>query len=132
VRAIVPTPASDAHGVTRPTSDAAAKLLAKSKFVSKRSYRSKPWLAATPKASRATPADFTRLYINLGAEHGLATGDIVGAILGETGLPSKTVGVIDLRARHAFVDVASEHANAVIAKLNRAQIKGNKVKIKTA
>ncbi|HSY10455.1 MAG TPA: DbpA RNA binding domain-containing protein, partial [Candidatus Dormibacteraeota bacterium] len=66
------------------------------------------------------------------AEHGIATGDIVGAILGETGLPAKTVGVIDLRERHAFVDVAAGSANAIIAKLNRAQIKGNKVKIKTA
>ena len=39
---------------------------------------------------------------------------------------------VDIRERHSFVDVASEHANAIIARLNRAQIKGNKVKIKTA
>jgi ATP-dependent RNA helicase DeaD len=84
------------------------------------------------KASRATPSDFTRLYLNLGTEHGIATGDVVGAILGETGLPAKSVGVIDLRERHTFVDVASETANAILAKLNRTQIKGRKVKMKVA
>jgi hypothetical protein len=30
------------------------------------------------------------------------------------------------------VDVSTEHANAILAKLNRAQIKGNKVRIKVA
>jgi ATP-dependent RNA helicase DeaD len=87
---------------------------------------------AKPKHSRATPSDFTRLYLNLGTEHGLATGDVVGAILGETGLPAKTVGVVDLRERHSFVDVASESTHAILAKLNRAQIKGRKVKMKVA
>jgi ATP-dependent RNA helicase DeaD len=88
--------------------------------------------AAKPKASRATPPDFTRLYLNLGLEHGLAAGDVVGAILGETGLPAKTVGVIDLRERHSFVDVASESTHVILARLNRAQIKGRKVKMKVA
>jgi hypothetical protein len=37
-----------------------------------------------------------------------------------------------VRERHLFVDVAAEHANSIIAKLNRAQIKGHKVKVKVA
>jgi ATP-dependent RNA helicase DeaD len=90
----------------------------------------RPSPSAKPKASRATPADFTRLYLNLGLEHGLAAGDVVGAILGETGLPAKNVGVIDLRERHSFVDVASESVHVILARLNRAQIKGRKVKMK--
>jgi ATP-dependent RNA helicase DeaD len=85
-----------------------------------------------PKASRSTPPEFTRLYLNLGLEHGLAAGDVVGAILGETGLPAKTVGVVDLRERHTFIDVASESVNAILSKLNRAQIKGRKAKMKVA
>jgi ATP-dependent RNA helicase DeaD len=93
---------------------------------------SRPLAPAPPKASRATPSDFTRLYLNLGIEHGLAAGDVLGAILGETGLPARNVGVIDLRERHAFVDVASDSAHAILAKLNRAQIKGRKVKMKVA
>lgn len=58
--------------------------------------------------------------------------DIVNAIAGETGLPGKVVGTVDIRERHLFVDVATESANVIIAKLNRAQIKGRKVKVKVA
>jgi ATP-dependent RNA helicase DeaD len=70
--------------------------------------------------------------MNVGSEMGVGPGDIVGAILGETGLPAKVVGTVDVRERHAFVDVASDQANGIISKLNRAQIKGRKVKIKVA
>ncbi|HEX3717219.1 MAG TPA: DEAD/DEAH box helicase [Verrucomicrobiae bacterium] len=95
-------------------------------------HKTSPLAPAKPKASRSTPPDFTRLYLNLGLEHGIVAGDIVGAILGETGLPAKTVGVIDPRERHTFIDVASETVNAILAKLNRTQIKGRKVKMKVA
>jgi ATP-dependent RNA helicase DeaD len=84
------------------------------------------------KAERKTPDDQTRLHINVGEAMGVAPIDIVNSIAGETGLPGNVVGKVDIRERHAFVDVAAEHANAILAKLNRAQIKGNKVKIKAA
>ena len=70
--------------------------------------------------------------MNVGEEMGVRPGDVVGAILGETGLPAKTIGTVDIRERHLFVDVASEHANGIISKLNRAQIRGNKLKVKLA
>jgi ATP-dependent RNA helicase DeaD len=70
--------------------------------------------------------------MNIGSEMGIAPGDVVGAILGETGLPSKTVGVVDIRERHLFVDVASDEVNGIIAKLNRTKIKGNRLKAKVA
>jgi ATP-dependent RNA helicase DeaD len=96
-----------------------------------RPKRPEPWLAAKP-ASRRTPAEQTRLYMNVGAEMGVATGDVVGAILGETGLPGNVVGTVDIRERHLFVDVAAEHANGIISKLNRTRIKGQKLKVKVA
>ena len=91
-----------------------------------------PQLTRGPKHSRRTPDEQTRLYMNLGEEMGVAAGDVVGAILGETGLPAKTVGTVDVRERHLFVDVASEHANAIISKLNRTRIKNHKLKVKLA
>ena len=84
------------------------------------------------KAERKTPDNQTRLHINVGEAMGIVPIDIVNSIAGETGLPGNVVGKVDIRERHAFVDVAAEHANAILAKLNRAQIKGNKVKIKAA
>jgi len=79
------------------------------------------------------PADeYTRLHMNLGKEMGVTPIDIVNSIAGETGLPGKVVGKVDIRERHLFMDVATDHAHAILARLNRASIKGNKVKVKAA
>jgi len=84
------------------------------------------------KPERRTPAEQTRLHLNVGEEMGIVPIDIVNSIAGETGLPGRVVGKVDIRERHSFVDVATEHANAILAKLNRAEIKSHKVKIKAA
>ncbi|HEU5070478.1 MAG TPA: DEAD/DEAH box helicase [Verrucomicrobiae bacterium] len=84
------------------------------------------------KTSRKTPAGQVRLFISIGAEAGVKPIDIVNSIAGETGLPGKVVGTVDVRERHLFADVAEEHAHAIIAKLNRAEIKGQRVKVKLA
>lgn len=88
--------------------------------------------APKPKASRATPAGQTRLWLNVGEAQGVKPIDIVNAIAGETGLPGKVVGTVDVREKHLFVDVAEEHVNGIVAKLKRAEIKGQKVKVKVA
>jgi ATP-dependent RNA helicase DeaD len=85
-----------------------------------------------PRPSRKTPDTQVRLYINAGEAMGIGTGDVVGAILGETGLPPATVGTVDIRDRHLFVDVAAEHSATIISKLNRTRIKGNSIKVKLA
>lgn len=85
-----------------------------------------------PKASRATPKGQTRLWMNLGEAQGVKPIDVVNAVAGETGLSGKVVGTVDVREKHLFLDVADEHVNGIIAKLNRAQIKGHKVKLKVA
>ena len=85
-----------------------------------------------PKKSRPPAGDYTRLHMNLGEATGVVPIDIVNAIAGETGLPGKVVGNVDIREHHLFVEVASDHANAILAKLNRTQIKGKKVKVKAA
>jgi ATP-dependent RNA helicase DeaD len=157
--AVVHTPASSAHGVTRPTTDAAVKsevqktysdeqIMASVKPEPRKPVESKPPGKSTPpwerrehseekpvrppKKSRPPAGDFTRLHINLGEKMGVVPIDIVNAIAGETGLPGKVVGNVDIRERHLFVDVATDHANAILAKLNRTRIKGNKVKVKAA
>jgi hypothetical protein len=88
--------------------------------------------AAAPKVSRRTPPDRTRLFINTGSEMGIEPRDVAQAIMGETGLSADAVGTIDVRERHLFADVAAEHAASIVAKLNRSQIKGRKVKVKLA
>jgi ATP-dependent RNA helicase DeaD len=97
-----------------------------------RRERSEEKVVRPPKQSRPPAGDFTRLHINLGEKMGVVPIDIVNAIAGETGLPGKVVGNVDIRERHLFVDVATDHAKAILAKLNRTRIKGNKVKVKAA
>ena len=143
VRAVVPPPASGAHGVTRPTPGTVAKpevqktfsdqeILASLNPQPRKTFKPAPKPVAKLKQSRATPPDQTRLWMNLGQENGVVPIDIVNAVAGETGLPGKVVGTVDVRERHLFVDVATEHASGIIAKLNRTSIKGIKVKAKVA
>ena len=89
-------------------------------------------LRTSPKGGRKIPDFQSRLYMNIGEEMGITAGDVVGAILGETGLPALVVGRVDIRERHLFVDVATAHANVIIAKLNRTKIKNQKLKVKLA
>jgi ATP-dependent RNA helicase DeaD len=74
----------------------------------------------------------TRLFMNVGAEMGVSEGDIIQAIQGATGLPREAIGKVDVRERHLFVNVASEQAQSIVAKLSRSQIKGHNAKVKVA
>jgi ATP-dependent RNA helicase DeaD len=87
---------------------------------------------AAPRHSRRTPDEQTRLFINAGQEMSVGSEDVLAKILGETGLPRKVVGAIDVRERHLFVDVASEHVQSIVSKLNRTQLKGRRLKVKVA
>jgi ATP-dependent RNA helicase DeaD len=85
-----------------------------------------------PKASRATPKGQTRLYMNVGSELGITASDVAATLMGETGLAQNVIGTVDIRERHTFLDVAADYAQAIISKLNRAQIKNRKLKVKLA
>lgn len=84
------------------------------------------------KASRRTPEGQVRLFVSAGARMGINSEDVVNAIQGLTGLSRKSIGFVDLRERHMFVDVEESQANSIISKLNRAELKGNRVKAKIA
>jgi ATP-dependent RNA helicase DeaD len=85
-----------------------------------------------PKPERKPAEHQTRLHMNVGQQMGIRAEEIINAILGETGLPKSVVGRIEIRDRHLFVDVASEHVHAILSKLNRTRIHGNRVRVKIA
>jgi ATP-dependent RNA helicase DeaD len=87
---------------------------------------------AARSASRRTPSEQTRLFMNVGSEMGIVPEDVIRAVQGQTGLPATVVGAVDIRERHLFFDVALDHASSIIAKLNRARIKDHKIKVKIA
>ncbi len=74
----------------------------------------------------------TRLILGVGRDHDVQPGDVLGVIVGVTKLPKEIVGVIRLQPKQAFVDVAEEHAELVLSKLNGIQFKGRKLWCKRA
>ena len=68
--------------------------------------------------------DTARLFFNLGHKAKIGPRDIVGAITGETGLPGRIVGSIEIRDRFSFVDVPAEHADAIIQALDGSKLRG--------
>ena len=98
-------------------------------------FRREPTAPPPASGTEPVPAEegpLKRLAINVGAAHGVGPADVVGAILGETGLPATVVGEIEIHDRHLFVDVAASHARGIVAKLSRANIKGQPVRVKLA
>ena len=76
---------------------------------------------------RPHEAGMKRLYLNIGHMAQITPGNIVGAIAGVTGLPGKVVGAIDIFTKHTFVDVATDHAEDIVAKLQGIRMKGRYV-----
>ncbi len=74
-----------------------------------------------------------RLWMNLGNRSGLRPGDIVGAIAGETGIPGKAIGEINIQPNYSLVDVMEKHVQSVLkhSKLSY-RIKGKPVQIRLA
>jgi len=68
-----------------------------------------------------------RLTLGIGRDHNVQPGDVLGVIVGITKLPKEVVGVIRLQTKQSFVDVAEEHADAIISKLSGIQFKGRKL-----
>src|ERR1019366_6461367 len=68
-----------------------------------------------------------RLTLGVGRDHGVQPGDVLGVIAGITKLPKESVGVIRLQTKQTFVDVAEEHAELVVSKLNGIEFKGRKL-----
>jgi ATP-dependent RNA helicase DeaD len=70
--------------------------------------------------------------MSVGEENGVGREEIIRTIQGQTGLPASVIGEVDIRQRHTFVDVAAEHANAIVGKLKRSQLGNQRLKVKLA
>ena len=73
-----------------------------------------------------------RLHFNVGRQHKVGPKDIVGAISGETGLPGKFIGKIDIHDHYTFVEVPKENAHDVLSMMKDRYIKGNKITVDPA
>ncbi len=92
--------------------------------------RSSEWSRKKP-SNRNEPG-MVRLSLNAGRSHGIQPGDVVGAIAGETGIPGRAIGAIDIHADETFVDVKDIHVDRVLRQMQKRTLRGRTVTLKRA
>ncbi len=78
------------------------------------------------------PRGMVRLFINVGKKDKIKPANILGAIAGESGIPGRIVGAIDMLDSYTFVEVPAKYADAVLAAMDNAVIAGRTVSIEKA
>lgn len=73
-----------------------------------------------------------RLFINIGKKQNVRPGDILGAIAGESGMPGRLVGCIDMYDKYTFVEVPKDRARDVLRAMEHSKIKGKSINIEPA
>ena len=82
--------------------------------------------------SRGGDNGMARLFINIGKDQKVRPGDILGAIAGETGMPGRMVGSIDMYDKYTFVEVPREYSDAVLLAMKHCKIKGKNIQVEKA
>ncbi|MDR2077228.1 MAG: DEAD/DEAH box helicase [Desulfovibrio sp.] len=85
----------------------------------------------SPHAPRRQAAR-VRLSFNVGRRLQVTPGDLVGAIAGETGIPGRSIGAIEIHEALSYVDVPGELADEILGIMNTAQIRGFRVTVRRA
>ena len=91
--------------------------------------------AAAPAAKReakprTTTGALIKLFVGGGRKAKIRPGDLVGAIVNETGVPAADIGAIVISDRHSTVEVPAGKADQIVEALGAAHIKGKKVPVR--
>jgi len=81
------------------------------------------------KASRLAAGDSDRYRIEVGSEHGVAPGNLVGAIANEAGLDSGQIGKIEIHADHSVVELPTGMPKAIFNDLSNAWVCGRQLRL---
>jgi ATP-dependent RNA helicase DeaD len=88
--------------------------------------------AAAPRSTshpdRRPPIAWAKLFLSVGEREGLRPGDLLGAIVGETGIAPEKVGKIEIRESFSLVEVDHSVAQQIIQAINGTTIKGRAVR----
>jgi ATP-dependent RNA helicase DeaD len=74
--------------------------------------------------------DPVRLFVSAGRKAGIKPGDLVGAITGEAGITSKSIGAIDIADGFSIVEVSEEVVDQVLKAMKGAALRGQKVTVR--
>ncbi len=83
---------------------------------------------ASTQAGQHSPVAWVKLFLSVGDRDGLRPGDLLGAILGETGIAREHVGKIEIRESFSLVEVDQSVAHATIQAVNGTTIRGRAVR----
>jgi ATP-dependent RNA helicase DeaD len=82
------------------------------------------------KPQRSEPEQgFETFRIEVGHDHGVKPGNIVGAIANEAGLDAKHIGRVDIRDDHSFVDLPEGMPSDVFKHLKKVWVSGQQLRI---
>ena len=84
------------------------------------------------KNTKGARTPMIRLFFNVGSKMHVAPRDLVGAIAGETGIPGRCIGAIEIHDRFCFVEIPDHLADDVLAVMNGSQIRGFRVAVEKA
>jgi len=70
------------------------------------------------------------LFIGAGRKAGIRPADLVGAITGEAGITSKSLGAIQIAENFSLIEVPEEIADNVVKAMKGASLRGQKVTIR--
>jgi len=77
-------------------------------------------------------SDMARLFINIGKDQKVKPGDILGAIAGESGLPGKLIGSIDMYDKYTFIEVPDDCAEEILESMKHVKIRGKAIHMEMA
>jgi ATP-dependent RNA helicase DeaD len=94
-----------------------------------------PAPSADPKGPRrnsrpASSGDNVKLFIGAGRKAGIRPADLVGAITGEAGITSKSLGAIQIAENFSLIEVPEQIADDVVKAMKGASLRGQKVTIR--
>ena len=73
-----------------------------------------------------------RLFINIGKNHHISTGDLIREIVKRSGIDGKSIGKIDIHTTYSFFEIPEQFAEMVLHSFDSARIKGLNVVVEPA
>ena len=80
--------------------------------------------------SREVEGDLVRLFIGGGRRAGIRPGDLVGAITGEAGVESRSIGAIEINDGFSLVEVPDALADQIIDALRATKVRGLRLNVR--
>ncbi len=65
-----------------------------------------------------------RLFINIGKNHNISTGDLIREIVKKSGIDGKLIGKIDIHPTYSFFEIPEQYGELVLHSFENARMKG--------